>query len=138
MAAACAIAPALAGPGGLVAAIAIASHATDHGHRVVVEREHGRADIVLAHADANGSRESAPVVRRPQGHGDHRFAVADADRFAVRSDARSALQAAPLETPAIDAAPIAIEPHWIAARAVAARPASSSPPRSLRTIVLQI
>lgn len=128
-------APALAGPGALVAAIALAT-AHGHAHHLSVQRDVGHEDIVICHGGAAASAESGAALSRDcQDPDDHRLHATNADRIAPRGDARSDLRHAP--APAIVLAAAARESAGPRPIAVAAPDvAPFGPPPLARTAVL--
>lgn len=89
-----AVLPALAGPGALVASVALFA---DHGsHHVSVRPDLGHRDIVICHDGGASERSGATLSDESCGTNDHRLHVANVERLAGRSDAVSIAKPAPI------------------------------------------
>jgi hypothetical protein len=129
-----AVLPALAGPGALVASIALL--AADHdSHHVSVRPDLGHRDIVICHD--GGAAESAGALLSDESCGadDHRLHVTNADRFAGRSDAASLAKPAAIAI----APPAPVRVEGARSAYLASAPADLGAPTPLeRSTVLQV
>lgn len=86
-----AAAPALAGPGALVAGIALLA-GDHHAHHLSVQRDLGHDDIVICHASPAAASAGPSLGEACNCADDHRLHLARGDRLVARSDTRSALR----------------------------------------------
>jgi hypothetical protein len=135
-----ALAPALAGPGALVASVALlAAGGVAHAHHLSVQPDLGHDDIVLCHEGAPAAVRGPSLVDGADCPDDHRLHVARADRMVPGGELRSALR--PDAAPAAAVLPRAVSIAAPAARVPRRAPCAAEPPAPApleRSTVLQI
>ncbi|RIK91649.1 MAG: hypothetical protein DCC71_24930 [Proteobacteria bacterium] len=134
-----ALAPALAGPGALVASLALlAAGDAAHAHHLSVRPDVGHDDIVLCHEGAPAQARGPSLGDATDCPDDHRFHVTSANGLVAGSEARSALRHDGASVAALPRAAFETGP---AARSAPRAASSQNPPAPApleRSAVLQI